>query len=96
MTKKFIIKMTRSTAVKYIAWEFGLHRAQKIISTLERIDAAFYRLPILDAMATPVGRRYLSRHQADVWANRVRQAVAYQQARLGQPLIGGDIYVVSR
>lgn len=94
---KYEIRVYRPEAALYLAWEYGIRRAREILATAPAdpvYSPGFVRLTFGPFLTDHRGRR--TRAAAENYAARIREAVAFQQGRLGRPLRNGDVYVVAR
>ncbi|MFO1080875.1 MAG: hypothetical protein U1E23_09645 [Reyranellaceae bacterium] len=80
----------RRVAALYLAWEVGLARANVLIKTLPRDHRGWVEMtaPAMRLMFVPARGRVTRRH-IDAYAARIREAVAYQEGRLGRGLTAG-------
>ena len=86
---------SRNSAALYLAWEFGIARANKMLqAALPAADSrGFIQLPEFGCFLVhyKTGRR--TKRLAEGYAHRIRQAVAYQEGRLGRTFSSGHVYV---
>lgn len=100
----FTIQMSHRSAKLYLVKEFGIQRGLEILRNgTIAVSPGFVRIPLcertfLDTMRNQngrlTGRVSRPKWRAEMFAERVRSAVAYQCGRLGAPWSGGDVYVV--
>lgn len=73
----------RQTAVLYLAWEFGIARAIKMMRTLPMTGyVTLTDVPAVAICATEYGRRRLTLRGCTRWAARVTEMAQYQAGRL--------------
>ncbi len=82
------IRTDRASAVIYLAWEFGIERARKLLSGADssrvRRQGAWVEIE-MDMFLIPHRGRRRTVAAARVWIERIREAVAYQRGRMGAP-----------
>lgn len=85
----------RPSAALYLAWEFGITRANQMLQAALPATGSrgFIQLPEFGCFLADykTGRR--TKRMAENYAQRIRQAVAYQEGRLGRAFSSGHIYV---
>ena len=83
------ISISRKSAALYLAWEYGINRANVMLKSAKpdpTYPESFLRLPVFWC-SRPTLR------SANDMAQRIRDAIAYQEGRLGRPYTGGSVYV---
>lgn len=91
---KYIITCDRDTAVRYIAWEFGVKGAQARINKIKKIEGYGLRVSDICALVgesrkTKDGVRYFTtKCEAENIAQRISNVAAYQAGKLGKSFSG--------
>ena len=91
---KYEIQISRRAAAMYLAWEYGVARAVKMMAAVKADPQfkGFVRFTDRYFLTGPKGRP--TKRAAEGWATRIKMAVYHQQGRLGQHLSdGGGVYV---
>ena len=100
----YAIDLPRSFAAMYLAWEFGAARANKLLRGAQPKNvmacpragrSTFIRLTFNTFLVPSRSRRgRQTKSAAEGWAQRIREALSYQEGRLGRPLTAGGGCVV--
>lgn len=87
-TYKLIIP--RRCAALYYAWEFGNRPVaiNKVIDQLPRDVRGWVEISVYTLMR-PVSAKRWTRRALENFASRIREAIAYQEGRLGKPFSAG-------
>jgi hypothetical protein len=95
---RYHIFAPRSTAILYLAWEFGVDRAAAIADKMATDSRGWLDLstsPGLTQWNRRAGRYGIfTRQAAEAAEAKIGSIVAHQEGRLGQPLTAGTIDIV--